>query len=162
MKVIHQLIGYFVDRRELSSRQIDYLAQKGYWAPQAPYDARDVQNEIGGRFYYLVTGDVDGPLWGTDVYTSDSSLAKAAVHAGLVKPGETLGLVGESGCGKPTTGRLILRAMEPTTGEILYRQEGRLVDVAKLPGERVFVAAPRADAVVEADGVIVELALTPS
>ncbi len=40
-----------------------------------------------------------------------------------IAPGETLGLVGESGCGKSTTGRTILRLDEPTSGEIVF--EGR-------------------------------------
>jgi oligopeptide transport system ATP-binding protein len=40
-------------------------------------------------------------------------------------PGETLGVVGESGCGKSTTGRCILRLIEPTSGEVWF--EGRNV-----------------------------------
>jgi len=42
-----------------------------------------------------------------------------------ISPGETLGLVGESGCGKSTTGRCILRLIEPTSGEVWF--EGRNV-----------------------------------
>ena len=37
-----------------------------------------------------------------------------------IQRGETLGLVGESGCGKSTTGRTILRLLEPTAGEVLF------------------------------------------
>ncbi|MDZ5713012.1 ABC transporter ATP-binding protein [Jeotgalibacillus haloalkalitolerans] len=47
-----------------------------------------------------------------------------------IKKGETMGLVGESGCGKSTTGRTILRLLTPTSGKILF--DGK--DITKIKG----------------------------
>ncbi len=55
-----------------------------------------------------------------------------------VKQGETLALVGESGCGKTTTSRCILRALDPTDGQIRFRMDnGSMLDIAQLPRQRL-------------------------
>ncbi|GED72421.1 ABC transporter ATP-binding protein [Brevibacillus reuszeri] len=62
--------------------------------------------------YYPITGGVLGGEVGLVKAVDDVSFT--------VKRGETLGLVGESGCGKSTTGRSLLRLIEPTEGEVTF------------------------------------------
>ena len=55
-----------------------------------------------------------------------------------IREGETYGLVGESGCGKTTLGRCILRAIEPTDGEITFRERnGSMTNVSELEYRRL-------------------------
>ncbi|MFJ9497699.1 ABC transporter ATP-binding protein [Brevibacillus centrosporus] len=62
--------------------------------------------------YYPITGGVLGGEIGVVKAVDDVSFT--------VNRGETLGLVGESGCGKSTTGRSLLRLIEPTAGEVYF------------------------------------------
>jgi LCCL domain len=87
MKVIQELVAHFDRRGRLSRAQIRRLLQQGFLAADAPANMVDLAQPVGATYYFRVTGDVNGPCWGTDVYTGDTSIAVAAVHMGLVEAG---------------------------------------------------------------------------
>src|SRR4029079_16834729 len=64
------------------------------------------------------------PLSGSGAFSSKIATVKAVDDVSLsIAPGETLGLVGESGCGKTTVGRTVLKLEEPTDGTICFAGE---------------------------------------
>ncbi len=80
--------------------------------PQPLLQARDLVK------YYPIRGGV---------FLKEIASVKAVDHVNLsIGNGETLGLVGESGCGKTTFGRAVLRLEEPTSGEVLFEGENIL------------------------------------
>lgn len=100
--------------RDFIQDRIDYL------------DKRENLLEIRNlKKYYPVTGGFFKRTIGNVKAVDDVSFA--------IRKGETLGLVGESGCGKSTAGRTILRLMKPTGGEILF--EGK--DITRLSGSNL-------------------------
>ncbi|MCF2620300.1 ATP-binding cassette domain-containing protein [Oscillibacter valericigenes] len=78
------------------------------------------------------------PLLRVEGLTKHFSTKKGLLHAVdnvsfTIDKGRTLGMVGESGCGKSTTGRAILRLIEPTAGNVLFDNiDVRSLDAAKL------------------------------
>lgn len=88
MKVVQDLVAYFDTRGKLSPRQLKTLLDKNGIAAEAPFNMNGLCDVTGAVFYFRVTGTTEGQIWGTDTYTRDSSLGAAAVHCGLLKPGE--------------------------------------------------------------------------
>jgi oligopeptide/dipeptide ABC transporter ATP-binding protein len=88
--------------------------------------------EVSGlRKYYPVRGGIFGGVTGQVRAVEDVSFA--------IAKGETLGLVGESGCGKTTVGRMLLRLLEPTAGQVRFAGQ----DVLTLKGEALRRLRPR-------------------
>ena len=88
-------------------------------------DNNDVLLEVKGlKMYFPITRGIIVQKHVGDIKAVDGISFQ-------VRRGETLGLVGESGCGKSTTGRAILQLYRPTEGQVLFKEE----DLTKLKGE---------------------------
>ncbi|MEW6689532.1 MAG: ABC transporter ATP-binding protein [Pseudomonadota bacterium] len=105
----------------------------GHGRPHVIPDGGDpllVVRNLTKRFETRKTSWLGRSLGGTVRAVDDVSFH---VHAG-----ECLGLVGESGCGKTTTAKLILRSLAPDGGEIVLNDRGHARDVLALKGEDLF------------------------
>ncbi|CAF1360235.1 unnamed protein product [Adineta ricciae] len=91
-----KLRNKMAQRRSLNSSGL-MLIQKvtshslsdGDIVPDVPINLEGYRGKVGRIFSFAVTGNTDGPIWGTDIYTDDSNIATAAVHAGIIDIGET-------------------------------------------------------------------------
>ena len=92
--------------------------------------------------------DQKGPLLAVEHVTKRFTNRKAGLLGGgmaqtlavddvnfTIRRGECLGLVGESGCGKTTLSKIVMRALTPDAGQIAFNDRGRIVDVLALEGE---------------------------
>ena len=89
MKVVQELVTYFDRRGKLSRAQLRKLLDQNKVAADAPSSMHGLCDTLGAVYYFRITGVSEGQVWGTDTYTRDSVLGAAAVHAGLLKPGQT-------------------------------------------------------------------------
>ncbi len=87
---------------------------------------RNLTKGFGTRKTSLIGGKKTNPVLAVD----DVSFS--------VRAGECLGLVGESGCGKTTTSKMIMRSILPDSGEIVFNDNGKPQDVLSLKGRELF------------------------
>jgi oligopeptide transport system ATP-binding protein len=74
--------------------------------------------------YLIQVRDLKKHFYKEQLFSSDKKPIRAVDGISFsIRKGETLGLVGESGCGKTTAGKSILRLIEPTSGEIIFGEQ---------------------------------------
>jgi peptide/nickel transport system ATP-binding protein len=100
-------------------------------APKPLLEVRNLSKSYVLRFGTWFSGKGDRELKAVD----DVSFA--------IRPGECLGLVGESGCGKTTVSKVIMRAVSASAGSVTYCKDGKEIDVLALEGKALRDFRPR-------------------
>ncbi len=112
--------------REVRPETGRLLSGESRAAPDGPaarplLDVRGLTKRYGSRKAGLLGGGAEEGVLAVD----DVSFS--------IERGECLGLVGESGCGKSTTAKIVMRALTPDRGEVLFDDNGTAVDLLRLP-----------------------------
>lgn len=93
MKAIDDMITHFTARGWFNAEELEALRLRGSLTTMAdPGNLEGYYASLGQSFYFEITGRNMSRLWGVDVYTSDSDLGSAAVHAGVLTLGQ-MGIV---------------------------------------------------------------------
>jgi len=114
--------------REISPGDAPHLmAEKAQWPTGAAGPLLEC-DDIRKTFTIRKSGWFGSGRLGPEVVAVDEGSLK-------IERGECLGLVGESGCGKTTLSKVLLRAVLPDSGSVTFNDHGRLIDVLSLEGE---------------------------
>jgi peptide/nickel transport system ATP-binding protein len=116
--------------REIKSEGGRLMAQREPWPDAADnkplLSVRDISKRFRIRNQGLFNSKKSADVLAVDDVSFD------------IRRGECLGLVGESGCGKTTVSKMIMRALTPDAGSIRFNNRGREIDVLTLSGEALF------------------------
>jgi peptide/nickel transport system ATP-binding protein len=116
--------------REIHAEAGELLKQKEPW-PEGAGDAPLLTVEHLSKSFSTRKRKLFGGRPGGEVLAVDDVSFE-------IKRGECLGLVGESGCGKTTTSKMIMRALTPSSGKLTFNDHGRLVDILSLTDDDLF------------------------
>ncbi len=120
-----------LDKKLQSLRDIDHVIPKSMMGNVLPDDCNVCEPMLKVRdLHRTFTIKKQGMLFGT----SSRSVTAVSHMSFDVRRGECFGLVGESGCGKTTTIKMIMRALLPDSGEIIYNDGEKDSDILMLKG----------------------------